>query len=906
MQNTKPDEQITVLLSKLSEGIAYCKILTDQKNKPVDWIYLDVNEAYEMIINIKKEEMVGKKATEIFAKKNQDPASWIRIYGAVALTGKSSTADHYCESCGKQHHISAHSLQNGYFVIVFEDITPCKETEKLRHTKEDLEKKVQNSIEEVVKERRRLYSVLETMPIYIALLDKDLKIFFANRAFRELFGGSHGKRCYEFLFNRKAPCENCGATKVLETNKPIRWEWIGPNGNHYDIFSFPFIDHDGTANVLEVGIDITERKRDEAELKKCRDQLAQLVTERTDTLHESEERWATTLNSIGDAVIATNTEGNVTFMNFIAEKLTGWSVKEATGKPIEQIFHIINEQTRQEPKNIVSKVLTQGFITGLAGQTLLIRKDGKEMPIDDCGAPIITEDGTTRGAVLVFHDVTKQRKTEEANKRQAALIDLSPVANIIHKIDGTITFWSKGAEKAYGWTKAEATGKCTHELLATKFPQPLNTIISELNEKQSWAGIITQKNKEGHKLVMQSWWLVEKTEKGEIKSILESSIDITEKESIEKEIARLASFPTLSPNPVLEVDVDGKMSYANPATEKLFPDLKTAGLSHAFFLDWQSIKESFENKSTTTLEREVKIKEHWYTQQLCLVPQTHQVRIYIRDITELKQAGQAHARAQQKIEENAIMLEEYANQMEALAEQRAQQLQSAERLAAIGQTAGMVGHDIRNPLQAITSDMYIISEEIKNMMDKKSKQTIMESIDSVNQNLTYINKIVSDLQDYTRPLKPNVQDINLSDLILSTLLTISIPKRIEVIIDIKQIPISIKIDIAYIRRILTNLVTNAIQAIQEKGKLTIKADVENNRVVISVHDTGMGITEEARHKMFTPLFTTKSKGQGLGLAVVKRLVDALNGTIKFESQEGKGTQFTVELPQPKQKTEDEG
>ena len=102
------------------------------------------------------------------------------------------------------------------------------------------------------------------------------------------------------------------------------------------------------------------------------------------------------------------------------------------------------------------------------------------------------------------------------------------------------------------------------------------------------------------------------------------------------------------------------------------------------------------------------------------------------------------------------MLEEYASQMEELANQRAEQLKDSERLAAIGQTAGMVGHDIRNPLQAITSDMYLITEEAKIMPDGESKQAILESVDSVNENLGYINKIVSDLQDYTRPLKPNI------------------------------------------------------------------------------------------------------------------------------------------------------
>jgi signal transduction histidine kinase len=373
--------------------------------------------------------------------------------------------------------------------------------------------------------------------------------------------------------------------------------------------------------------------------------------------------------------------------------------------------------------------------------------------------------------------------------------------------------------------------------------------------------------------------------------------DITECKKDEQEIARLASFPTLNPSPVVEVDKAGEITFANPATKQLFPTLEAIGLTHMFFDDWDSVQKTFAAKGVITFAREIKIGDHWYHQQLCRVAETEQIRVYATDISELKQTEEARAIVQTKLEENATMLEEYASQMEELASQRAQQLQNAERLAAIGATAGMVGHDIRNPLQAITGDMYLIAQEVEEMPDGESKQSIVESLDSVNRNLVYINKIVSDLQDYTRPLKPNLQLANLSDLVEGTLVTIIIPKGIEVTTNIAEDAKPIKTDVAYMRRLLQNLITNAVQAMQEEGKLTIEAVKRNDKVVLSVEDTGTGIPEEVKTKMFTPLFTTKSKGQGLGLAVVRRLVDALNGTISFESTAGKGTKFMVELPQ---------
>ena len=119
-----------------------------------------------------------------------------------------------------------------------------------------------------------------------------------------------------------------------------------------------------------------------------------------DALKEREQSWQTTLGSIGDAVIATDTAGKITFMNNVAETLTGWALNEASRKPLEKVFHIVNEQTRKEVVNPVTRVLKEGATVGLANHTILITKDGNEIPIDDSGAPIKHKDGKTSGVVL--------------------------------------------------------------------------------------------------------------------------------------------------------------------------------------------------------------------------------------------------------------------------------------------------------------------------------------------------------------------------------------------------------------------------------------------------------------------------------------------------------------------------
>lgn len=223
------------------------------------------------------------------------------------------------------------------------------------------------------------------------------------------------------------------------------------------------------------------------------------------------------------------------------------------------------------------------------------------------------------------------------------------------------------------------------------------------------------------------------------------------------------------------------------------------------------------------------------------------------------------------------------------------QLQEKERLAAIGATAGMVGHDIRNPLQAIVGDVYLLKLDLVNMRDIDAKASFLESLEGIERNIGYINKIVADLQDFARPLHPEYSFIDLSELVTSIAESIEIPSDIHFKANIAN-PVLFETDPMFMRRALTNLVNNAIQAMPDGGTLEISSFEDNSNFCIIVSDTGIGIPEEVKPKLFKPMMTTKSKGQGLGLAVVKRLIEALNGKVSFESQKGEGTKFIVRLP----------
>jgi PAS domain S-box-containing protein len=238
----------------------------------------------------------------------------------------------------------------------------------------------------------------------------------------------------------------------------------------------------------------------------------------------------------------------------------------------------------------------------------------------------------------------------------------------------------------------------------------------------------------------------------------------------------------------------------------------------------------------------------------------------------------------------------YSQDLEVLVKAEAEKRLKSERLATIGQTASMVGHDIRNPLQAIMGDLYLAFDDLNSFADCEEKGSLKESLVAIQKNVDYINKIVLDLQDFVRPLKPTISEVDLEGLIEEVLFKADLPENVKASCQVEADVKVLMSDAALLERVLGNLISNAVQAMPKGGELSVHAFRDVGDMVIAVQDTGVGVPEGLKGKLFTPLFTTKSKGQGFGLAVVKRLVESLGGMVAFESEKGKGTKFTVRLP----------
>jgi PAS domain S-box-containing protein len=225
-----------------------------------------------------------------------------------------------------------------------------------------------------------------------------------------------------------------------------------------------------------------------------------------------------------------------------------------------------------------------------------------------------------------------------------------------------------------------------------------------------------------------------------------------------------------------------------------------------------------------------------------------------------------------------------------------EQLVRSERLAAIGQLAGGVGHELRNPLGAIKNAAYYVKGKVAKSELGQKEPRVMEFLNIMDDEIDSANKIINDLLGFSRVGKPAVSPTQIKKVIDDALTHSTIPGNIEVAKKLDAELPQVEIDTDQVHQVLVNMILNAVQAMPDGGKLTIGARGKKEFLEIEIADSGCGIPEEAIDKIFDPLYTTRAKGIGLGLAVCKAIINRHEGNIEVKSEVGKGTTFTIKLP----------
>ncbi len=235
-------------------------------------------------------------------------------------------------------------------------------------------------------------------------------------------------------------------------------------------------------------------------------------------------------------------------------------------------------------------------------------------------------------------------------------------------------------------------------------------------------------------------------------------------------------------------------------------------------------------------------------------------------------------------------LREHTERLEYLVEKRTGELQEAERMAAIGELAAMVGHDLRNPLTGIMGATYFLKKKYTSINDSDTDKML----DIIERNVEYSNKIIKDLLDYSKKIQPGLHRMSLIGILGDALESFEIPENI--VVDQTELSrMEVEVDPQMMKRVFINMLSNAVDAMPEGGHIRIESHEKGDKLEISLTDTGKGIPEDVFKHIWKPLFTTKAKGMGFGLSICKRLVECQGGSIDVESVEGKGTTFTISL-----------
>jgi PAS domain S-box-containing protein len=540
----------------------------------------------------------------------------------------------------------------------------------------------------------------------------------------------------------------------------------------------PIHDSEGRmVGVAKIARDITEQKRLARELA------------------AQQEWFRVTLASVGDGVIAADTRGCVTFQNARAELLTGWTTEEAVGRPLTEVFGIIDERTRQPVPNPAERVLRSGRIVGLGNHTALICRDGTERPIADSAAPIRDANGRTIGVVLIFRDVSEERRAEDALREQREWYEttLQSIGDAVIATDaqGRIVFMNPIAERLTGWTLRAARGHGCAEvfrILQEDTRQPVETPITRV--------------------------LTEGT------------------------IMGLANRTLLIAADGSEVPIDDS---AAPIRGR---DGRIVGAVLVF-----------------------------------------------RDISDRRRV------------ENERRLA-IAERERILASERAARAEAERATRVKDEFVAMVSHELRTPLNAILGWTHLLTQP------RLEPETISRGVDVIARNTRLQAQLISDLLDVSGilsgKLRLAIEQIDPAHILADAVEAVQPTARekgVAIRMDIAQGAGRIAADPQRLQQIVWNLLWNAIKFTPQGGSVTVGLRKSGSDVEISVSDTGLGIAPDFLPQLFerfqqaNPSISRRFGGLGLGLSIVKYLVNMHGGTVRAESEgEGKGATFTVTLP----------
>ncbi len=626
-------------------------------------------------------------------------------------------------------------------------------------------------------------------------------------------------------------------------------------------------------------------------------------------LKESEQWLATTLKSIGDAVIATDTGKLITFMNPVAEALTGWKQEEAIGKPLKDVFKIINEKTGKQADDPVARVLREGVIVGPANHTALIAKDGTKRPVDDSGAPIRDDKGKIIGVVMVFRDITERKITLEqlraSEERHRSLVDNINVGIALISRNMEILALNNQMKKWYPEIDTSQKPICYKSFnkpsinnLCPDCPACLTMDDGEAHE--SIRNVLADNEARNYRILSSPL----KDKAGKIIAAIEMVEDITDQKKVREALQRSEfKYRELVQNAnsiILRMDSQGNVTFFNEFAQQFF------GYTEDEILG-RNVVGSIVPKTDSELRNLAAM-----IRDIGLNPEEHANN---ENENMRKDGGRIWVSWT-----NKAIYDEDGNILEILCvgndvtERKLleRQLLQALKMESIGTLAGGIAHDFNNLLMGILGNASLM------LMNSNPADPKYNRLKSIEKQVESGSKLTSQLLGYARKGKYELKPINLNQLVKDTSeLFGRTRKDISIYLELSPDLLAVEADKGQIEQVLWNLYVNAADAMPGGGDFILKTfntDHKNMKgrvyipkpgkyVELAVTDTGVGMDKEIQQRIFDPFFTTKEmgRGTGLGLASAYGIIKGHDGYIDVESRKGEGATFSVYLPASEKK-----
>ncbi len=631
------------------------------------------------------------------------------------------------------------------------------------------------------------------------------------------------------------------------------------------------------------------------------------ISQSEKALRESEEKLKTIIETSPDGIATSTLDGKIQFVTEKLVSIFGYaSTDELIGRNVMEFVH----SSDREKIGLLINELLNGHLTGPA-ECLLVKKDGS-LFYAEANANILCDAGKNPiGILYLERNITERKKAEallrESEERYRLLHDSSLDGIMLTAPDGRIFSANAAACYMLGRTEEEIMQAGRSGVVDTTDPN-VALAIEERSRTGKFIGELTFIRKSGEKFPVElSSSLF--TDKDDNTRTSLTFHDITERKQAEDKLReseeRYRFLTNNIPDIIYSLDGEGNIVTVNsPAFEHYgYAEQDSKGKPFLNFVhpeDREIVIGSFlkaleeQRKFTQGLQFRI-VAENGFSYWFELNSQarfdsqgqyTGEEGV-LRDITERKQVEekirQLNATLEQRVEERTLELRDAQ-----------EQLVRHEKLSVLGQMASSVGHELRNPLAVMTSALYYLR-----LVQPNADEKIKQYLGMIEQEVRTSEKIISDLLDFARIKSVDREAVSVSDLICRTLERFPVPESVQSILDIPADLPQVYVDPRQMTQVLGNLVVNACQAmaaVRSGGKLSIMGNIQNNMIIIVVKDNGTGISPENMKKIFDPLFTTKVKGIGLGLAVSQKLVDANGGSIQVESETGAGSAFTVSLP----------